>query len=99
MDCPGRERVAFPRTDRADVLYYAGHNCVLPKPRDRQLPADVWVPLRDVLARERAISPGRFTAGLPSPFPPIPRLVLVLLLSTVGDDDHRASGPRRRDVS
>lgn len=27
------------------MLYYAGHNCVLPKPRDRQLPADVWVPL------------------------------------------------------
>lgn len=54
------------------MLYYAGHNCVLPKPRDRLLPADVWVPLRDVLARARAISPGRFTADSPSPFPPSP---------------------------
>lgn len=30
------------------MLYYAGHNCVLAKPRDRRLPAVVWVPLRDV---------------------------------------------------
>lgn len=79
------------------MLYYAGHNCVLPKPRDRQLPADVWVPLRDVLARALAISPWslrrRFAISLPS----LP--VLVLLLSAVGDDDRRVSGPRRRDVS
>ncbi|CAL1674447.1 unnamed protein product [Lasius platythorax] len=47
-------------------------------------------------SRARAVSPGRFTVGSPSPFPP---LVLILLLSAVGDDDHRVSGTRRRDVS
>ncbi|KAL0102884.1 hypothetical protein PUN28_018291 [Cardiocondyla obscurior] len=62
------QRVAFPRTDRADVLYYAGHNCVLPKPRDRQLPADAWVPLRDVLARTRL--PWSLAILPPSPLGP-----------------------------
>lgn len=50
------------------MLYYAGHNCVLPKPRDRRLPADVWVPLGD--AGERARSPSvasRRSAISPSP--------------------------------
>lgn len=44
------------------MLYYAGHNCVLPKPRDRRLPADVWVPLGDVLTR--AVSPPVASASL-----------------------------------
>lgn len=56
------------------MLYYAGHNCVLPKPRDRRLPADVWVPLGD--AGERARSP-----SVASP-PPSAKLLLFLSAST-----------------
>lgn len=55
------------------MLYYAGHNCVLPKPRDRRLPADVWVPLGD--AGERARSPSVASRQLA-----IPSVVSVLLL-------------------
>lgn len=48
----------------------------------------------------RALSPGRFTAGSPSPFSSsLAGSGSFALDGDVDDDDHRVSGPWQRDVS
>lgn len=62
------------------MLYYAGHNCVLPKPRDRRLPADVWVPLGD--AGERARSPSVASRPRLTILPPVASLLFLSASTT-----------------